>query len=171
LPQLAGEPICVRDRAQLNVHRGKLLWGFPPQGIPVHAACFLPEREIVLQTELLERPHRFRFILIHELFHFAWRRLGNARRAEFSNILRAEQQAHARGELGDSSNLKKQRLEMRDWMSNSRAWRDYVCESFCDTAGWLFSGIKRDAAFTLAPRWRHRRARWFHDSFEAGCKC
>lgn len=171
LPQLTGRPICVRDRARLKAHRGKLLWGYPEHGIPVYAACFLPQRQIVLQTELLAQPPRFRLILVHELFHFVWTRLGNRRRAEFSGVLAREQRARARGELGESSNLKKERLETTDCLQNSRAWRDYVCESFCDTAAWLYSGTRRDAAFTLAPRWRDRRAQWFNAAFEAGCKC
>jgi len=153
------------------VHRGKLLWGDPARGVPVYAACFLPEREIVVQSELLRRPQRFRLILVHEIFHFAWRRLGNARRAEFSSILEAEQQGRARGELGESSHLKKARLERRDCDTKSRAWRDYACESFCDTAAWLFSGIKKDVEFTLGRGWRARRARWFEACFEVGCKC
>jgi hypothetical protein len=46
-----------------------------------------------------------------------------------------------------------------------RAWRDYVCESFCDTAAWLYSGVRRHPEFTLAPRFRERRAAWFEAAF------
>jgi len=148
-----------------------LLWGSAEQGIAVHAASFLREREIVLQTELLAEPDLFGFILVHELFHFVWRRLGNGRRAEFSTLIQQERVARARGELGDSSSLKKERLDESDCLRNSRAWRDYVCECFCDTAAWLYSGKRRDAACTLAQRWQNRRANWFRAAFEAGCAC
>jgi len=169
LPELRGAPIRVRDRAQLRVHKGKLLWGCTERGIAVHAASFLREREIVLQSDLLCRPNLFWFILVHELFHFAWPKLGNQRRAEFSALIQREQAARAKGELGDSATLKKERLRQRDSRENSRAWRDYLCESFCDTAAWLYSGRRRGSAVTLAKRWRHRRAQWFKTAFETGC--
>jgi hypothetical protein len=168
---LSGGPICIRDRAQLTVHKGKLLWGCTERGVAVHAASFLRARQIILRTELLAEPHVFRFIFVHELFHFVWARLGNPLRAEFAALVRHEQTARTRGELGESSSLKKERLGSADCLANSRAWRDYVCESFCDTAAWLYSDMGRNAAGTLAKRWRDRRARWFRAAFEAGCRC
>lgn len=171
LPELTGRPICVRDRAQLRVHRGKLLSRSAERGVPVYAACFVRDREIVLETELLAKPGLFRFILAHELFHFVWVRLGNLRRAEFSAIIRQEQAARARGELGESSAVRKERVGRSDCLRNSRAWRNYVCESFCDTAAWFYSGMRRNLAFTLPKRWRDQRAAWFRSSFGAGCSC
>ncbi|HEX3682685.1 MAG TPA: hypothetical protein VHU83_09075 [Bryobacteraceae bacterium] len=168
---MSGGPICIRDGAQLTVHRGKLLWGCTERGVAVHAASFLRARQIVLRTELLAEPRVFRFILVHELFHFVWARLGNRLRAEFGALARREQTARARGELGESSSLKKERLAAVDYLRNSRAWRDYVCESFCDTAAWLYSDTGRSAAGTLAKRWRDQRARWFRAAFEGGCRC
>ena len=147
------------------------MWGCSERGTAVHAACFVRERKIVLHTELLAQPNVFRFILVHELFHFVWARLGNRRRAEFSALLRREHAARAPGELGESSSLKKECLEESDCRSNSRAWRDYVCESFCDTAAWLYSGRRRYAASTLAKRWRDCRACWFGLVFDDGCQC
>jgi hypothetical protein len=40
-------------------------------------------------------------------------------------------------------------------------WREYCCESFCDTAAWLYSGVQVHSEFTLAGRYRHRRRVWF----------
>jgi hypothetical protein len=171
LPPLSGVPICIRDGAELRAHKGKLLWGCGERGVAVHAASFLRGREIVLRTELLRDQRVFRFILVHELFHFVWARLGTPRRAEFTALLRREQTARTRGELGESSSLKKERLSPADCLRNSRAWRDYVCESFCDTAAWLYSAIGGDAACTLAKRCRDQRARWFAAAFEGGCRC
>jgi len=168
---LSGRPISVRDRAQLKVHRGKLLWGCAKPGIAVHAASFLRRREIILATELLARPKLFRFILVHELFHFVWPRLSNHLRADFSELLRRERAARSRGELGESSCFKKERLGDADLLNNSIAWRDYVCETFCDTAAWLYSGLQRHSAFTLAKRWRERRGKWFKAAFHSGCRC
>jgi hypothetical protein len=92
-----------------------------------------------------------RLITVHEIFHFAWARLGNSARRAWAALVEAEVAAHARGELGESSSLK-----------NSP---DYVCESFCDTAAWLYSGVRRSPHFTLVERWRSRRRAWFEHTF------
>ena len=39
--------------------------------------------------------------------------------------------------------------------------REYCCESFCDTAAWLYAGAASHAEFTLALRFRRRRQAWF----------
>jgi hypothetical protein len=97
-------------------------------------------------------------------------RLGNRAREQFAELL-AEECAHrARGELGESAAVKKSLLRSRDCLAGSTQWRDYVCESFCDTAAWLYSGAKSDA-FTLAMGWRERRARWFKVHFASCSKC
>ena len=44
-------------------------------------------------------------------------------------------------------------------------WRDYLCESFCDTAAWIYSGVRRHPEYTLAARHRDRRAEWFRGVF------
>ena len=51
--------------------------------------------------------------------------------------------------------------------TSGRRWREYLCESFCDTAAWLYSGLPSHEEFTLAPRFRRPRARWFADRFSA----
>jgi hypothetical protein len=171
LPPLSGEAILVRDCAQLTAHRGKLVSVCPARGTAVYAASFIRQREMVLETDLLARPRRFRLILIHELFHFVWSRLGNRRRREFEALLREEQGRRARGGLGESSDVKRERLTREDGERNSARWRDYVCESFCDTAAWFYAGQPRGPAFTLAKRWRDRRAKWIQDACESGCRC
>jgi hypothetical protein len=148
---LVGDPVSIKILPHLTAHRGKLLSGSPHRGVPVHAATFIRRREIVLETQLTRKPGDLRLITVHEIFHFAWARLGNSARRAWAALVEAEVAAHARGELGESSSLK-----------NSP---DYVCESFCDTAAWLYSGVRRSPHFTLAERWRSRRRAWFEHTF------
>jgi hypothetical protein len=124
-----------------------------------------------LETELLSRPHLLRLIVLHELFHFVWARLGNRRRQEFAEVLDRELQGRARGELGESSEVQKERFLRSGSSRNSPAWRDYVCESFCDTAAWLYSGRRRNSECRLAVRWRDRRECWFCAAFATGIRC
>ncbi len=113
-----------------------------------------------------------RLIVVHEIFHFVWTRLSNRLRKEFTDLLLIEVARGARGELGESAGVKKSLLEAPNERScNSRVWRDYVCESFCDTAAWLYAGVQRDESFTLANRWRRRRARWFQMTIADSCAC
>ena len=153
-----GAPIGVRFLPELTAHRGKLL-SHGDRGQPVLAAAFLRRREIVLDAALLsDGPERAR-ILVHELFHFVWLRLGNASRAGWASLLEAERAAGARGELGWSSEWRKR---------DGAPWREYACESFCDTAAWIYAGVERHAEFTLAGRWRAHRRRWFERQVEGG---
>ena len=127
--------------------------------MPVHAASFIKRREIVLETQLLCRPRKLQLILAHEVFHFVWARLGNPRRAQYAELVFTELESGARGELGESS---------EGWKLEAVAGGDlknYICESFCDTAAWLYSGVKRSAEFTLAARWREKRRAWFQSTF------
>ncbi|HEX4807781.1 MAG TPA: hypothetical protein VH325_02555 [Bryobacteraceae bacterium] len=165
LPVLIGGPLRFSYRPALTAYRGQLLSGRPEQGTPVHAASFIRERRIVLERELLLSRSLFRLILIHELFHFVWARLGNKLRREYSSLLTVERAQRARGELGESSNAWKVSLGEHDCHDHTLLWRNYVCESFCDTAAWLYAGLKNHESFTLAPRWRERRARWLRDTF------
>lgn len=127
----------------------------------VHAATFIRQRRIVLDRALLARRTELSRILIHELFHFVWVRLSNAQRNGYGAALEDELAARARGELGWSSEMRKQALGARAGC----AWREYICESFCDTAAWLYSGARRHEEFTLAQRFRKRRAAWFEAAF------
>jgi hypothetical protein len=145
----------------LTSHRGELLSAQLDRGCPVYAATFLPARRIVLDRDLLEDPPLLRLILTHELLHFAWLRLGNARRREYQELLAFECARRARGELGESAGVAKEKVNESDWRSASPAWRYYACESFCDTGACLLGGVTHHPWFQLAKRWRERRAAWF----------
>ena len=144
----------------MTAHRGALL-SKGGRGRPVYAASFLRERRVVLEDSLTRRSSHLRLILIHEILHFAWWRLGNARRTDFSTLLAEECAARARGELGESSLVAKDAYLSGGGEGKSRLWRDYVCESFCDTGAWILSEIKDHDSFQLAARWKTRRAAWF----------
>ena len=125
-------------------------------GNPAHAATFIRARLIVLDIGLRADHNR---ILWHEIFHFAWVRLGNPRRIAWEGLLAREWQARARGEVGWSAEWRKRELSPNDPRNRTRHWREYCCESFCDTGAWLLSGRKSE--ITLTPRWLAGRKRWF----------
>ena len=152
--------IQVRFASGLRAHRGKLLTGEGP-GTAVHAGSFLRRGEIVLDAALLASPAELGRILIHELSHFAWMRLGNAQRHSYEELLAEEIVAGERGELGWSAEWRKRALSGSDRRERTRRWREYAAESFCDTAAWLFSGARRHEEYTLAARFRSRRRLWF----------
>ncbi len=134
-------------------------------GQEVHAASSIPPRRIVLDLGLLANPAELRRIVTHELFHFAWIRLGNPRRRQWEKVLAVEAMARARGELGWSAEWRKRALTTQDRRGRTKAWREYACESFCDTAGWLLSGAQPHDEATLAARHTQRRADWFIELF------
>lgn len=151
LPALTGGPLFISALPQLSAYRGKLLSAKLEKGKAVHAATFIRKRQIVLETELLNKkdlPH----IFIHELFHFVWARLGNKKRASYADLLVNELRAHARGELGESAAVSK------ELAPNSP---DHICESFCDTAAWLYTNQPDSPHATLARRWQKLRQAWF----------
>lgn len=137
-------------------------------GRPVYAATFIRKRLIVLDQELEHQSKELARILTHELFHFVWVRVGNAGRLSYEALLRREWKQHARGELGWSAEMRKKSLpRQRPPAARHPAWRDYLCESFCDTAAWMYSGLQRHDEFTLAERHRRRRAEWFRKAFDS----
>lgn len=146
LPPFAGPPIRIQYLPGLRDPRGE-----------VHAGAFLRERRVVFNCT----PVEFARVFVHEVFHFVWWRIGNARRASYEEILRAELRAGARGELGWSAEWRKRALGQDDIRQRSRRWREYCCESFCDSAAWLYSGLRYHSEFTLAGRFRASRHRWF----------
>jgi len=150
IPELRGPPIRIQSAQGLRDHRG-----------PVHAGAFLRERRIAFDCSRAEFPR----IFVHELAHFIWLRLGNAQRHSYEALLRAE---HASGELGWSAQWRKCALTSRDCGDRSRRWREYCCESFCDTAAWFWSSLARHPEFTLPARARARRARWFYGTLGNG---
>jgi hypothetical protein len=152
LPALSGAPIRLVRVRGLRDRRGE-----------AHAGAFLRARRIAFDCSRTEFPR----IFIHEVFHFVWLRLGNSRRHSFESLLRTEARAKHRGELGWSAEWRKRDLRAADIRSRSLRWREYCCESFCDTAAWLYSGVKRHQEFTLPARFRDRRRAWFRATIES----
>jgi hypothetical protein len=151
LNALRGEPVTVRFRDDMG---------------PVHAGSDLRRRLMLLEADLLRHPDELRRIFIHEAYHFVWARLGNPRRWAYEEVVAREWDLHARGELGWSAQRLKDRLKGEDRVSRSRKWREYVCESFCDTAAWKYAGLRAHAEWTLGGRFREERARCLGELLE-----
>lgn len=165
MPALEGRAIRVRFLPDLRAGRHKV-YSKRPYGQPVYAASFIRKRQMILDQELRRQRGELARIVVHELFHFVWVRLGNPLRDSYLELLTRERRERARGELGWSAESRKVRLRSGvRRATGARAWRDYACESFCDTAAWLYSGIRRHPEFTLASRHRERRAAWFGATF------
>lgn len=157
--RLRGRPLRVRFLPDLRADRGQLRSG-GAKGQEVLAGSFVVRREIVLESELATRPTELARVLLHELFHFVWLHAGNPLRRSYELLLQAEMQRGARGELGWSAESRKQALVPADVRRRTRRWREYTCESFCDTAAWLYAGLRKHEEFTLAPRFRCARREW-----------
>ena len=165
LPPLEGRSVRIHFKPELTISSGKL-YSRHSCGQPVYAGSYIRNREIILDRELQTCPSELARILTHELFHFAWVRLGNSIRRSYESLLREEFRKHARGELGWSAQSRKIGFSNpRPYLPPSRAWREYICESFCDTAAWLYSGVRRHGEFTLGARYKKARSEWFHEVF------
>jgi len=147
--RLTGQPVQIRYRAHL----------LDTAGNAAHAATFIRGRLIVLDEELQRDSPERRRVLLHELLHFVWVRAGNARRFAWESLLREEWRLRARGECGWSAQWRKNKLRPKDVDRRTRAWREYCCESFCDTGAWICGGGQQEV--TLAHRWRRTRRAWF----------
>jgi hypothetical protein len=128
---------------------------------PHLAATHTRRRVILLDSELLTKRGDFERILIHEIFHFVWVRLSNSKRRSWERLLAREIDGGAKGELGWSAELRKLKLARSAARKRSPTWRRYACESFCDTAAWLYSGVARHEDFTLHAEHRKARRAWF----------
>jgi hypothetical protein len=119
---------------------------------------------LAFDAELAADPKEFARIFVHEIFHFVWLRLGNPRRWSYEALLREEMRAGpAANWAGPRSGANApSHPAMRE--RRTRRWREYVCESFCDTAAWMFSGVPAHREYTLAHRFRERRRQWFQES-------
>jgi len=166
LPEFRGRPIRIDVRPVLLVSGGRLVHS-GARGAPVHAASDILGRRILLEEELYGRAGELARVLTHELFHFVWARMRNACRWSYEAVLEREIRLRGKGELGWPAEEKKQRLERRDVEDRTRRWRDYVCESFCDTAAWYFTGGS-DGETLLKPRFQAWRAAWFRNFAPAG---
>lgn len=153
LPPLSGRPIRVTVRASLGPHL---------------AATSIPRRRIYLDRAVLGRPGDFERILVHELFHFVWVRLGNPTRRDWEQLLAAEFARRVPGELGWSAEWRKQKLRPADRRARTPAWRRYACESFCDSAAWIYAGLARHDEFTLPASARRRRRIWIERNLASG---
>ena len=153
LPKLEGRPIRVLIRRSLGPHL---------------AAASIPRRRILLDALVLVERGEFERILVHEIFHFAWVRLGSARRRSWEQLLAREIAHGAPGELGWSAEWRKSKLRPAHGRGRAALWRHYLCESFCDSAAWLFAGIPRHQEFTLPAAWRKLRRAWFRREFSGG---
>lgn len=151
LPPMAGGPIRVQRVRGLRDRRGA-----------VHGGSFLRERRMAFDCTGAEFPR----IFVHELFHFVWLRAGNPLRLAWEGRLREEYAARARAELGWSAEWRRRGLSAEDVKVRSRRWREYCCESFCDTAAWLYSGVRKHGEFRLAARFRVRRREWFRRALD-----
>ncbi len=159
-PAITGSPIRVEFLPALSARRGGLL-SRQPRGLPVHAATFLRQRRIVLDSALTANRRELERILAHEIFHFVWMRLGNPRRRSYGMLIAKELRRGVKGELGWSAESRKQNLSRRDRLEQTRRWREYCCESFCDTGAWVLAGRGRHAEFTLPRSERALRRAWF----------
>jgi len=116
---------------------------------------------MVFEEALMADADDFARIFVHELFHFVWLRLGNAKRKSYERVIAGELRRGVRGELGWSAEWRKNKLDGRDRRARTRRWREYCCESFCDTAAWRYAGVKKHGEFTLQSRARTVRGEWF----------
>ena len=113
---------------------------------------------MILERVLLQSPPELKRIWLHELAHFVWWRMSNGTRRSWELLLATEP---TRGELGWSSQWRKGQLTAKDRELRTRKWRDYCCESFCDTSAWIQTGQPRHPEATLAKRSRQARLHWF----------
>ncbi|MFN7996294.1 MAG: hypothetical protein U0Q18_21965 [Bryobacteraceae bacterium] len=150
---MSGQPIQFEFRTGLKSGRDE-----------IHAGSFLRNRRIAFDAALAHDPREFARILVHELFHFTWLRLGNPRRRSYEELVAAEVRSRVRGELGWSAEWRKKALLPGDLECRGRRWREYLCESFCDTAAFLYSGVASHPEYTLALRSRGARRLWFEGS-------
>ncbi len=167
LPPLDGSPVGVEVRSQIHVECGRLtLHGNGDHA--VHGAASIRGRKILLEVALLDDPANLKRIFLHELFHFAWVRLSNGKRLKYEEVLRREFDSGARGELGWSAEMRKIQISAADFEKRSRKWREYICESFCDTASWWFGESRSHPEHTLSRRYHASRRAWYRNFMPAG---
>ena len=87
----------------------------------------LTRREIIFDTDLLAHAPDFVSIVAHEIYHFVWRRLPNAERKAWADLLATEKRPT---HTGLSSSI-------RYVPGAPQQSKDYICEAFCDTAAAL----------------------------------
>ena len=164
MPELrAKRSIHVSFRPHLTAYRGKLL-SKSPHGDAVYAGSFLQKRKIVLDEQMLRTPRVLERIFVHEVFHFVWSKAGAKLRSSFEELVSSEFEQNVLGELGWSAESMKLQLTKADRLDRNRRWKDYLSESFCDTAGWLFGSARQYSEMTLGRAERDARRRWFREN-------
>lgn len=118
---------------------------------------------------MLKTPRVLERIFVHEVFHFVWSRLGRKLRDSYERLVLAEFRRDVGGELGWSAESLKLKLTHIDRHARNRRWKDYLCESFCDTAGWMFGTANRYSEMTLDRESRDHRRRWMREHIETRC--
>jgi hypothetical protein len=111
----------------------------------------------------LNRSEEHLRVLLHEVLHFVWVRAGNRRRLAWEDLLRKECLSRVRGECGWSAEWRKRKLRAIDIESRTRAWREYCCESFCDTGASILGGGRQEV--TLGGGYCRGRRVWFARHF------
>jgi hypothetical protein len=159
MPELRGLPIRVRYRPRLTAWRGQLL-SKSHKGDAVYAGCFIRKRRIVLDASMLRTPRVLERIFVHEVFHFVWSKLDRATRQSWDALIRAEVRRGVSGELAWSAESMKNRVTPADMRQRTIRWKDYLCESFCDTAAWHFATVRRYSENTLDPETKQARREW-----------
>ena len=163
MPDLRGKLIHVSFRPMLTAYQGKLL-SKSHKGDAVYAGSFLRKRRIVLEEQMLKTPRVLERIFVHEVFHFVWSKASRTLRESYECLLLNEIAEAWPGELGWSAECLKIKLGDEDLETRSRRWKDYICESFCDTAGWYFGTARRYSEMTLGGQARRERVRWLHEN-------
>ena len=156
-----GKPVEIQYEAGLRDMAGN----------KAQAATFIPRRRILLDVALRGKAGERDRVLLHELFHFVWVRLGNPRRRGWEELLRGELAERARGEAGWSAEWRKRELRAGDAGARTRRWREYCCESFCDTGAWVYGltgGKKKPRECTLGSRRLAKRAALFRNELGEG---
>jgi hypothetical protein len=149
LIEFTGEPIPIEFRSNLRAGRDE-----------VHASTHLHRRLILLDIALLKNPRERDRILAHEIFHFVWWK-APLLRAAYSALIQEELSAGATGEMGWSAEWRKVALKRNDVQQHSGRFRDYLCESFCDTCACFLLNIKRHPEITLRAKFRGTRGNFF----------
>ncbi len=165
--ELAGLPIAVEFQPGLRTSRGQLLSG-GGRGTEVHAGSFLLERRIVLDSALCRDAAERDRILLHEIFHFVWWKLGRPKRSAYEALIQTELTTGVRGEMGWSAESRKQGLTPSDCLQRTRRYGEYLCESFCDTAPVHLLSLDKHREVTLSLRARKRRLSWMEEMLGQG---
>lgn len=164
---MRGRPIHVRYLPELTAWRGQLL-SRSHKGDAVYAGSFLRKRNIVLDEHMLRTPRLLERIFIHEIFHFIWSKLSVSLRDSYEQLIDLEFEAGVAGELGWSAESMKLKLNPGDRTARNRRWKDYLCESFCDSGGWCFGHAKRYSENTLPRAQRAARRVWIRQNLQPG---